>query len=63
MATNMTTTKNNACLYGLRFGCMNTTNDPNCTRCADRLASAVNQVLRPMAKTHADDIASYTTAR
>jgi len=62
MATNVTT-KNNACLYGLRFGCVNTANDPNCTRCADRIASSVNQVLRPMAKTHARDITSYTTAR
>jgi hypothetical protein len=47
MATNATTLKNGACLYGLRFGCVNTTNDPNCNKCAERIANAVNSVLRP----------------
>jgi hypothetical protein len=46
MATNVTSIKNGACLYGLRFGCVNTTNDPNCNKCAERLANAVNRVLR-----------------
>jgi len=50
MATNATIIKNGACLYGLRFGCVNTTNDPNCNRCVERLANAVNSVLRPTAK-------------
>jgi hypothetical protein len=26
---------------------LNTTNDPNCTKCAERLGHAVNSVLRP----------------
>jgi hypothetical protein len=47
MATNVTSIKNGACLYGLHFGCVNTTNDPNCNKCAERLANAVNSVLRP----------------
>jgi hypothetical protein len=47
MATNATTIKNGACLYGLRFGCVNTTNDLNCHKCEERLANAVNNVLRP----------------
>jgi hypothetical protein len=47
MATNVTTIKNGACVYGIRFGCVNTTNDPNCTKCEERLASAVNSVVRP----------------
>jgi hypothetical protein len=47
MATNATTVKNGACWYGPHFGCLNTTNDPNCTKCAERLAHAVNSVLRP----------------
>jgi len=47
MATNATTIKNGACWYGLHFGCLNTTNDPNCTKCAERLDHAVNSVLRP----------------
>ncbi len=46
MATNATTIKNGACWYGLHFGCLNTTNDPNCTKCAERLAHAVDSVLR-----------------
>jgi len=46
MATNATTLKNGACWYGLHFGCVNT-NDPNCTKCAERLANAVNGMLRP----------------
>jgi hypothetical protein len=41
MATNVTSIKNGACLYGLRYGCENTTNDPNCNKCAERLANAV----------------------
>jgi hypothetical protein len=45
MATNATTIKNGACWYGLHFGCLYT-NDPNCTKCAERLAHAVNGVLR-----------------
>jgi hypothetical protein len=50
MATNITSIKNGACLYGLRFGCENTTNDPNCNKCAERIANAVNRVLRPSAQ-------------
>ncbi|HYC19790.1 MAG TPA: hypothetical protein VEF35_04115 [Candidatus Bathyarchaeia archaeon] len=50
MATNVTSIKNGPCLYGLRFGCENTTNDPNCNKCAERLASAVDSVLRPTAQ-------------
>jgi len=46
MATNVTTTKNGGCWYGLHFGCVNT-NDPDCTKCAERLANAVNGVLPP----------------
>jgi len=48
MATNVTGKKNGAC-WGLHFGCLNT-NDPNCTKCADHLAHAVNSVLRPLAQ-------------
>jgi len=44
MATNAKTIKNGGCWYGLHFGCLNTTNDPNCTKCAERLANAVNYV-------------------
>ncbi len=47
MATNATHLKHGACMYGLRFGCVNTTNDPHCTKCAERLADAVQNVLRP----------------
>jgi hypothetical protein len=47
MATNAATMKNGACLYGLRFGCVNTTNDSNCNKCAERLANAVNNALHP----------------
>ena len=47
MATNLTTIKNGACWYGLHFGCLNT-NDPNCTKCAERLANAVHGGLRPL---------------
>jgi hypothetical protein len=50
MATNILTTKNGARPYGLRFGCVNTTNDPNCNKCAERLANALNSVLRPTAQ-------------
>jgi hypothetical protein len=46
MATNLTTIKNEACWYGLHFGCLYT-NDPNCTKYAERLANAVNGVLHP----------------
>ncbi|HYB59336.1 MAG TPA: hypothetical protein VEB88_03720 [Candidatus Acidoferrales bacterium] len=46
MATNATTIKNGTCWYGLHFGCLNT-NDPNCTKCADHLANAVNRVSPP----------------
>jgi hypothetical protein len=35
------TAENNVCYYGLRFGCGNTTNDPNCNKCAERIANAV----------------------
>ncbi len=42
-------TKNTACYYGLHFGCINTFNVPDCTKCAERLTNAVNQVLRPAA--------------
>jgi len=48
-------TKNTVCYYGLHFGCVNAF-DPNCRKCAERLTSAVNHVLRPTtpnnAKTH-----------
>ena len=47
MATNAAHPRNGACLYGLRFGCVNTTNDPNCNKCAERLANAVQNMLRP----------------
>ncbi len=47
MATNPTHMKHGACMYGQRFGCVNTTNDPNCNKCAERLADAVQNVLRP----------------
>ncbi len=46
MATNVTTAKNGGCWYGLHFGCVNT-NDPNCTKCAERLANAVNGIVSP----------------
>ena len=55
MATNATTIKNGACWYGLHFGCLNT-NDPNCTKCAERLAHAVNSVLRPPAPAWAQPV-------
>lgn len=54
-------TKNTACYYGLHFGCLNTFNKPDCTKCAERLTNAVNQVLRPAAtseSTHFFDSAS-----
>ncbi|MGZ4930438.1 MAG: hypothetical protein ACXV48_05575 [Halobacteriota archaeon] len=47
MATNAAYLRNGACMYGLRFGCVNTTNDLNCNKCAERLANAVQNVLRP----------------
>ncbi len=47
MATNATTIKNGACWYGPHFGCLNTTNDPNCTKCAERLAHAVDSERHP----------------
>lgn len=43
------TMKNTGCYYGLHFGCINTFNDPNCRKCAERLTNAVDQVLRPTA--------------
>lgn len=52
MATNIKSEGNGLCIYGLRYGCVNTTNDPNCNKCADRIANAVNDVLRPR---HNDD--------
>jgi hypothetical protein len=55
MATNVTTIENGACWYGLHFGCLNT-NDPNCTKCAERLANAVNSVLRPPAPVWAQSV-------
>jgi len=45
MATNAPTIKNEGCWYGFHIGCLNT-NDPNCTKCAMRLAHAVNSALR-----------------
>jgi len=48
MATNATTIKNGACWYGVHIGCLNT-NNPNCTKCAKRLAHAVNSTLGPQA--------------
>jgi hypothetical protein len=48
MATNATTIKNGACWYGLHIGCLYT-NNPNCTKCAMRLAHAVNNTLGPRA--------------
>ena len=56
MATNVTGLTNGACWYGLHFGCVNTTNDPNCTKCAERLAHAVNGVLYPSALVRAQSI-------
>ena len=50
---NIMTMKNSACLYGLRFGCVNVNGDPNCKKCAERLTNAVNQVLRPRAISNA----------
>jgi len=47
------TTKNTACYYGLHFGCLNTFNDPDCRKCAERLTSVVNQVVRPIAPNNA----------
>ncbi|MFZ0012132.1 MAG: hypothetical protein WAL97_09610 [Halobacteriota archaeon] len=46
-------THEQACYYGLRVGCPNATN-PNCRLCAERLARAVNQMLRPMTTSDAD---------
>jgi len=46
MPTNARSLKNGVCWYGAHFGCVNT-NDPNCTKCAERLAHAVNIVLHP----------------
>ncbi len=46
------TLKNSVCYYGLRVGCPSA-KDPDCRRCAERLAHAVNQVLRQMATTGA----------
>jgi len=61
MATNVTGVTNGACWYGLHFGCVNTTNDPNCTKCAERLAHAVNGVLYPSARAQSIDAASVDT--
>ena len=47
-------TKNAACYYGLHIGCVNTYNDPNCRKCAERLTKAVHQVLRPTAPNNAE---------
>ena len=49
MATNATTLKNVACWYGLHFGCVNT-NDPDCTKCAERLVHAVDSERHPSQK-------------
>jgi hypothetical protein len=38
--------KKRGLLVCLHTGCLNT-NDPHCTKCAERLANAVNSVLRP----------------
>lgn len=48
--------KNTACYYGLHFGCINTFNDPDCRKCAERLTHAVNQVLRPTATCNAETL-------
>jgi hypothetical protein len=48
MATNATTIKDGACWYGIHVGCLNT-NNQNCTKCAERLAHAVNSTLGPQA--------------
>lgn len=37
------TAENSVCYYGHRIGCPYA-NDPNCRRCAERLAYAVNYV-------------------
>jgi hypothetical protein len=42
-----------ACYYGLRVGCPNATN-PNCQLCAERLARAVNQMLRYVTTSNAE---------
>jgi hypothetical protein len=62
MATNVMGIKNEACWYGLHFGCLNT-NDPNCTKCAERLAHAVNSVLRPSAPAWAQPVEAQERIR
>ena len=62
MASNVTTLKNGGCWYGPRFGCLNT-NDPNCTKCADHLAHAVNNVLRPPAPAWAQPVEAQERTR
>jgi len=47
-------TKSTACYYGLHFGCVNTFNDPDCRKCAERLTNVVNQVLRPTASNNVE---------
>ncbi|MGB8311764.1 MAG: hypothetical protein WCE81_07870 [Halobacteriota archaeon] len=47
-------TKSTACYYGLHFGCVNTFNNPDCRKCAERLTNAVNQVLRPTASNNVE---------
>lgn len=39
--------KNGVSLYGVRFGCVNTTNHPNCNKCAELIGNAVSSVLWP----------------
>ncbi|MFZ0926348.1 MAG: hypothetical protein WCE82_09730 [Halobacteriota archaeon] len=55
MATNVTGKRNVACWYGLHIGCLDT-NDPNCTKCAERLFHAVNSVVRPPAQEWAQSV-------
>jgi hypothetical protein len=49
------TPENNVCYYGLRIGCPSATN-PDCRLCAERLTHAVNQVLRSMEASGAEQV-------
>jgi hypothetical protein len=62
MATNVTGITNEACWYGLHFGCLNT-NAPNCTKCAERLAHAVHSVLRSPAPALAEPVEAQERIR
>jgi hypothetical protein len=47
-------TSEQVCYYGLRVGCPNATN-PNCQLCAERLTRAVNQMLRSVTTSDAEE--------